>query len=117
MTQKEKQLVLKDLSARLPYNPHIWVKDGKTLIAADIVLNGIYINDWITIPSCQNMTIKPYLRPIASMTSKEYKLYCKYLDKDPFYGESDFYNEYHFDYRELIPKGLALEAPDDMYKK
>ena len=115
MTQEEKQYLFKDLCARLPYNPHIWVKDGKTLIAADIVLNGIYINDWMTIPSCQNMTIKPYLRPIGSMTTKEFKLFAKYQDKSP-YGEYDFYNEYHFDYRGLIPMGLALEAPESMYK-
>ena len=29
---------------------------------------------------------------------------------------SDFYNSRHFDYRGLIPMGLALEAPKDMYK-
>ena len=73
MTEEEKQLVLKDLSSRLPYNPHILIKDGETLIADDIVLNGMYINDWMTIPSCQNMTIKPYLRPMSSITEEEKK--------------------------------------------
>lgn len=29
---------------------------------------------------------------------------------------TDWLNEHHFDYRGLIEKGLALEAPDDMYK-
>jgi hypothetical protein len=28
----------------------------------------------------------------------------------------DWYNAHHFDYRGLIEKGLALEAPEDMYK-
>ena len=28
----------------------------------------------------------------------------------------DWLNSRHFDYRGLIKKGLALEAPEDMYK-
>ena len=28
----------------------------------------------------------------------------------------DWLNKHHFDYRGLIPRGLALEAPNDMYK-
>ena len=31
------------------------------------------------------------------------------------YSVLDFLNAHHFDYRDLIPKGLALEAPDGMY--
>ena len=30
---------------------------------------------------------------------------------------ADFYNKHHFDYRGLIPMGLALEAPEGMYKQ
>ena len=32
------------------------------------------------------------------------------------YSTIDWLNEHHFDYRGLIEKGLALEAPEDMYK-
>jgi hypothetical protein len=28
----------------------------------------------------------------------------------------DYLNAHHFDYRGLIPKGLAIEAPEGMYK-
>lgn len=77
--------------------------------------------------------VKPYLYPISSMT-KEQKIECfkgtpleidKYGDvavKDDFYGNSQYtdleiYLEViyylianHFDYRGLIPMGLAIDA-------
>jgi len=34
-----------------------------------------------------------------------------------FCNESVFYNRHHLDYRGLIPMGLAIEAPKDMYNK
>ena len=58
--------------------------------------------------------IKPYLRPLSSMTEEE----RKYFRKLAFpYDFVDALNKHHFDYRNLIEKGLALEAPEDMYKK
>jgi hypothetical protein len=73
---------------------------------------------------------KPYLRPMSSMTEKEKKehdFYCGYKPYDENIGESylteydmpdymDFLYEHHLDFRGLIPMGLALEAPADMYK-
>jgi hypothetical protein len=87
--------------------------------------------------------IKPYLRPMSSMTEEEkeeLKDICTMCNGDPcstyeYFGievfnisrygtnfESDYtvidwLNAHHFDYRGLIEKGLALEAPEDMYKK
>lgn len=80
---------------------------------------------------------KPYLRPMSSMTEDEIKELSKILNYE-FYIDDDFalaaeddrhrirldlcegyidwLNSHHFDYRELIEKGLALEAPEDMYK-
>lgn len=108
------------------------MKDGKVVLTIDIVLNGIYINDWITVPSCQNMTIKPYLRPMSSMTEEEYnsmswegcnhvinysvKHGFQFVEITSFTIEIlNWLNAHHFDYRGLIEKGLALEAPEDMY--
>ena len=67
---------------------------------------------------------KPYLRPMSSMT-KEEKVY---LARRHFYeGQSayanvyiaaevvDWMTEHHLDFRGLIKKGLALEAPEGMY--
>lgn len=70
--------------------------------------------------------VKPYLRPMSSMTEKEsaikYKLFGNYiLDNCPAY--IDWLNEHHFDYRidpstgkTLIESDLAIEAPEGMYK-
>ena len=67
--------------------------------------------------------IKPYLRPMSSMTDKEndefskIRIYradengCLYLSG----ADIDWLNERHFDYRGLIEQGLALPAPDGMY--
>ena len=77
----------------------------------------------------------PYLRPMSSMTEEEKdKLYTamdwygridengnvdtKGQDKvyrETFYDYTDWLNAHHFDYRGLIEKGLALEAPEGMY--
>lgn len=79
-----------------------------------------------------NVIIKPYLRPMSSMTEKEKteldKAYDTLLenlksgvsgfnaDAEATAFDVDFYNSHHFDFRGLIEKGLALEAPEGMYK-
>ena len=82
--------------------------------------------------------IKPYLRPMSSMTEeekeelkqehcKDEKLYAECLTKAAQGDNSmrgkviihfavDWCNKNHFDYCGLIPMGLALEAPEEMYK-
>ena len=73
----------------------------------------------------EEYNIKPYLRPMSSLTGKELdecRATCKYRRV----GQSvldcatpqtiDYLISHHFDYRGLIPMGLALEAPEDMYK-
>ena len=65
---------------------------------------------------------KPYLRPMSSMTEEEKKelnnvLEFQYYSDDSCMCEStDWLNAHHFDYRGLIERGLALEAPEGMYK-
>jgi len=140
MTQKEKQLLLKDLCARLPYG--IIINTGDEDLKLDRQHQGIgvlYPEDcsdefnkrnnnasfYITISGCYyGEEIKPYLRPLSSMTEKEiekYKCLNDALDEnyevhiDNAYSAFDWLNANHFDYRGLISKGLALEAPKDMY--
>ena len=69
--------------------------------------------------------IKPYLRPLDSMTEEEKEEYHKLTNIAwsgplPFYALTfdgvDWLNENKFDYRGLIPMDLALEAPEGMYK-
>ena len=62
--------------------------------------------------------IKPYLRPRYSMTEEE-KAYKEFYFKWDDYSDWDYVdwlNAHHFDYRGLIKKGLAIEAPEGMYK-
>ena len=45
-----------------------------------------------------SITLKPYLRPMRSMTDEEFGFLLDYLNKR------------HFNYRGLIEKGLAIDA-------
>jgi hypothetical protein len=81
--------------------------------------------DWCDINDC-----KPYLRPLSSTTEEEraefYKvggLMSHKVETDTYVLTAfspeayDWLNAHHFDYRGLIEKGLALEAPKEMYSK
>lgn len=139
MTQEDKQLLLKDLCARLPYNVVIRCTDSDTdykcFLTTGIlheIQNGYEYYDY-----------KHYLRPMSSMTEEEFEKLKEYsglkygqLDLASFqngtYKCLDFYlsevpsdvvilvfdwlNAHQFDYRNLILMGLALEAPEGMYK-
>lgn len=125
MKKEERQLLLKDLSARLPYNPMVHVHD-LDVTDYDNYLYATYLDSMMS----YSIRLKPYLRPMSSMTEEEEKEYRKTMDKyisnsDDFskYTEYswtidtfDFLNAHHLDYRDLISKGLAFEAPKDMYK-
>jgi len=131
MTQEEKQLLLKDLAARVPYG----VMVEQTLYPSTIAdkeqrLKNVQANDCVQLYWYKYINefvpihcIKPYLRPMSSMTDEERKewhyLYLP-LPHDNEATESerriDWLNKNGFDYRGLIEKGLALEAPEGMYK-
>ena len=162
MTQEDKLLLLKDLCARLPYGvqchiKHIhhlsgWIDEG------DVILTGFRQDEFtketellfrkpggnpkIVFPID---SIKPYLRPVSSMTKEELDKLNEIISKEdhdgyffvqeePYYyglqlqtsdigcvtgaGLSkafDYLNSIHVDYRGLIPN-LALEAPEGMYE-
>ena len=115
MTKEEKQLLLKDLCARLPYGVIIEIQghydDGERFIREsefdNTMLNYLY----------DETIIKPYLRPMSSMTEEEKQFFedIKYKAVNTHHSEIDWLNSHHFDYRGLIPMGLALEAPEGMY--
>ena len=103
MVQEDKNLLLVDLCARLPYGVEIQVKEWATL---DTELKIGHIqrlqND--------NIELKPYLRPLSSMTEEEeifYNIKYPYIKN---YEQVDWLNAHHFDYRGLIEKGLAIEV-------
>ena len=124
MTQEEKQLLLKDLCARLAYNPFCKVGGIEypiKLIRVEVdTIDGIlldfdYKNEQGLPLQVYLSEVKPYLRPMSSMTEEEGKHYNYLLTTTQYDKLIDWLNEYKFDYRYLIPIGLALEAPNGMY--
>jgi len=118
MTQEDKDLLFKDLSARLPYHVRVkvWLKDGTTEEGfLDLEHNyGDVLQDAFYYSKIKD--IKPYLRPMSSMTEEENKKLDEIWLKHTINEGADYLNSIHVDYRGLIEKGLALEAPDEMYK-
>ena len=127
MTESEKNILFNDVAGRIPHHVRvkIWLKDGSTeegLLDVhhnyqDVLTNFFYRK--------QIVDLKPYLRPMSSMTEEElneYRSYCRYHNikgtvvYEDTYKSFDWLNAHHFDYRCLIGKGLALEAPEGMYK-
>ena len=108
MTQKEKELLLKDLCVRLPYETMFYSDryGEECLLSIDLEYNKV--NELYSLEE-----IKPYLRPMSSMTEEEE---IAFLNKEN-HEIYDFLNANHFDYRGLIEKGLAIEAPGGMYKR
>ena len=117
MTQEETNLLIKDLCARLPYGVKINVLHHYEDEDGILTLDAFWLHDI----QYGRKEIKPYLRPMSSMTEEEKEeLYHKtgFRIDDYILGLStiDWLNTHHFDYRGLIDKGLALEAPEGMYE-
>jgi hypothetical protein len=126
MTQEEKNLLLKDLCARLPY--------GVKVLYEGQVKEVQYIEPFygeLKLLDFSNYTIeieeiKPYLRPMSSMTEEEDKEYAKVIVKSQDCSlensesattmANDWLLSKGFDVRGLISKGLALVAPEGMYE-
>ena len=142
MTQEEKELLIRDLCGRLHYG----VKASSKASHLEInTIDGYFVDEdgrkmfhlsepdlWQTVDYFQY-----YLRPMLSMTEEEENEYDRAANLDvadsaetlrenlkaktrvrisKWYHGTDWLNAHHFDYRGLIEKGLALEAPEGMYK-
>lgn len=159
MTQEEKQLLLIDLCARLPYGVKVSLNknnigdltavypfDGCVII--ENLKNKIPITDFYSSDygrfTIEEGEVKPYLRPMSGMTEKEIdKLFdILKIDKNgkdedwikindvlgiKFFFPTgkwvenvaevyDYLYSIHIDFRGLVPMGIALEAPEGMYK-
>jgi len=113
MTIEDRELLLVDLCARLPYDPIVYVDENLPRLKL-----GASTRVWEYI--AVDKPCKPYLRPMSSMTEEEKKEHKTLLSERRLYGSLgikiiDWLNAHHFDYRGLIEKGLALEAPEGMY--
>lgn len=132
MTQENKELLLKDLCARLPYNVicQVEFKENGKYNSKVMLLSGIFTDKaYFTTKggSIYSNEYKPYLFPLSSMTDeqkKEYYNLCFEEEREEReYGEwitkvyyhntiesIDWLNKNHFDYRGLITMGLAIDA-------
>ena len=128
MIQVDKELLLKDLCARLPYG--LKVKCEKYLFPVTILYSGnIDEVKFKETGGIENIcAIKPYLFPLSSMTNEQKGEYNSLRDLVPTivrcevgnlmddfelvdnWKSVDYLNANHFDYRGLIEKGLAIDA-------
>ena len=139
MTQSDKDLLLKDLCARLPYGVKFVIDNDRNNVRT---LTGIDeaspYEDWQMCAFARGMSaipiedIKPYLFPLSSMTDEQYyemqnisgedcleqmEVEKEWRNNSTFnhlplyqYKVIEFFHKHHFDYRGLIPMGLAIDA-------
>lgn len=154
MTQEHKDLLIRDLSARLPYHVKVEIDLQSTIYppmtcevcnieCAEMGSSGSFIGVWVLPDSyCEyrEFLCKPYLFPMSSMTEEQanelFDLFGisildsirgDYIKINECTGITFFLNKgfdvethldklinwlhkNHFDYRGLIPKGLAKDA-------
>lgn len=118
MEQKDKELLLKDLCARLPYGVKVQMADGAIEELLNVNVSTFICNGLRGLP-------KPYLFPLSSMTEEQKAyihtnpdgVYIQIFDNvvisastNGFDNGFDWLNAHHFDYRGLIPMGLANDA-------
>lgn len=134
MNEEEKNMLLKDLCGRIPYGVKVhfgcepWTLTGlfKSGYAGVMVILLPRFPAANAYPNTSNWPlekVKPYLRPLSSMTDEEKEeLVSKHIklvfedknhnpetvavDIDGF----DWLNAHHFDFRGLLKKGLAIEV-------
>ena len=117
MTQEDRQILLKDLSSRLPYGVRYrrfaWDdKQGEECISAKIysISPDGYVRNYQEDESDYIDNVRPYLFPLSSITKKTLEELSAYIDIKNAYVAVEFFNSHHIDYRGLIEKGLAIDA-------
>lgn len=129
MTQEEKELLIKDLCARLPYGVKINENTQGDFTVIGLTMERVFTT--CETEGCHNdfpvECVKPYLFPFSSMTEeqeKEYNMLRDFVYTHHYEYEDivedmglydnwksiDYLNKNHFDYRGLIPMGLAIDA-------
>ena len=111
MTQEDKELLIRDLSCRIPYGVIVNVYG-----MPNVKLTSVSLYDEVSVEDSVGLynisEVKPYLLPLLSMTEEQQTNLTKFV-ANGIKGENilyDWYNKNHFDYRGLIEKGLAIDA-------
>ena len=123
MKPEDKELLLKDLCARLSYGVKAQYYGSEEEMLTVDTIEAIYTQPSVEIVIGQYglgiEDIKPYLRPMSSQNSEEREelnnvLQYQYFSDDSCMCEAtDWLNAHHFDYRGLIEKGLAIEVTEE----
>ena len=130
MTQEDKELLLQDLCARLPFKVKISVNDKIELLQGINILDNVV--EYGSFLSSNIEEIKPYLFPLSSITKEQLSEVQEILGKNEIEIKDGFlsiidsdkntisyleilavlewFNKNHFDYRGLIEKELAINA-------
>lgn len=147
MKKEDKELLLRDLSGRLPYGVkckiHTHVHGDTVYKLTDIRDNGYTcgtVKDKYAWAVLDISEVKPYLFPISSMSREQKREYHQSTSKDIdmlqdviveringkdnnnkhaiAYNGIDWLNAHHFDYRGLIEKSIAIDATGlNIYKE
>jgi hypothetical protein len=116
-----KEVLLSELCSRLPYEVKCDIGDNKpyTLNSIEVDYTGGHL---IRFKEMKNgfimevylSEVKPYLFPMSSMTEEQSKEFYETFHGSGNYDWTietfDWLNKNHFDYRDLIGKGLAHSA-------
>ena len=134
MRKEDKDLLLKDLSSRLPYGVkcenfnHIY---GKNIFKVTDIRDNGYICGTVNNQHCwaifNPLELKPYLFPLSSMAEEQKEFlrrqsWCIAISTSGSIETTiegfDWLNKNHFDYRGIIEKGLAIDATGlNIYKE
>ena len=118
MTREQKDLLLQDLCAKLPYGIKAFYYGTEEECETWEEIEGITCDGYVDIGqySLPIESVKPYLFPLSNMTEEQKKEY-QYITERWMYDSSysisdsiDWLNKNHFDYRDLIEKGLAIDC-------
>ena len=131
MTREHKELLLKDLCARLPYGIKAFYYGAEEERETWDEIECVTLDGYVDIGqySLPIERIKPCLFPLSSMTEEQYNEFFSYYHniemaevkssgdylKAAYIGDDAKYswlNKNHFDYRGIIPMGLAIDATE-----
>ena len=113
MKAKDKELLVRAICGYLPYGLEVNYDNERCDCVGYAHGKVILVKKFSSVSFGVDVeSVKPYLRPMSSMTEEEERIYFNFLS---WKGKMEFCQEKHLDYYDLIEKGIAIEMPKDMY--